>query len=419
MSVTSEIHDIVTAAARARDELYRMSAEVDRTTDSAEAMHVAWRAGIHRLSITREFGGLSDGDPRFGLEAAASALLDIAAGEQSVGQMVGTQFLLLRTVFTSDTKVSTEVRQAIASAFASEETRFFGAGNPTGVPSNPGLVATRVPGGLRIDGTIAFATQSNGKRGIVACNAWLPTDDGSDYEMVTGYTRLGEPGVIVHDDWDNMGQRATGSGGMTLEGVLVPDGWWHPFDLAARAARGLGAPGFPLVAIMLLGMGEAAYRAEVEFLTTRVDRPIWPIFSGPGDDVLVHRRLGKHKTSLAAARALVMQAARDAAHADESTDYAELTVQSVAARQAATEAALYVSADMFELTGARSTAAKYDMDRFWRNARTLGIHDAADIDYVTIGHHALNGAFPPAGARRLAQIMRKPAVDDARNTARS
>jgi alkylation response protein AidB-like acyl-CoA dehydrogenase len=403
-----EVGKIVEASEQARDEMYRISAEVDRTADIAPAMELAWQAGIHRLSIPRDLGGLADGSPRFQLEAAAKALLNIAQGEQSCGQMVGTQFLHFRMIFHPDSDVSPEVRQAIAASFAERETRLFGAGNPTGVLSNPGLIATKVPGGIMINGTIAFATQSNGKHGIVGCNAWLPTDDGTDHEMVAGYTMLGEKGVIVHNDWDNMGQRATGSGGMTLEDVFIPDGWWHRYDLLGRGGALAIIGGFPFIAIMLLGMGEAAYRAEVEFIRNKLDRPIWPIFDGPRDDVLIQRRLGKHKTALAAARALVLQAARDAEQADENTDQQALRMQSAAARQVATQAALYVSSDMFELTGARSTAAKYDMDRFWLNARTLGIHDAADVDYTAIGYHEINGSLPPALMERFRRILRKP-----------
>jgi alkylation response protein AidB-like acyl-CoA dehydrogenase len=195
---------------------------------------------------------------------------------------------------------------------------------------------------------------------------------------------------------------------MTFEDVFIPNGWWHKYNLS-RGGGIAGVAGFPFIAIMLLGMGEAAYRAELEFIRNQLDRPIWPIFEGPKDDVFIHRRLGKHKTALAAARALVLQAARDAENADENADRQALQMQAAAARQAATQASLYVSADMFELTGARSTASKYDMDRFWRNSRTLGIHDPADVDYAAIGFYEINGSISPALMQRVQRTLRKPA----------
>ncbi len=411
-SVQAEVDAIVDASARARDDMFKISAQVDRTGDVAPAMELAWRAGIHRLSIPREFGGISDGSMQFQLEAVAKALLNIGEGEQTCGQMVGTQLLHLRMTFHPKSETAREVKQAIASSFAERETRIFGAGNPTGVLQNAGLIATKVPGGININGTIAFATQSNGTHGFVTCIAWMLNDEGTDYDMVAGHTMLGAQGVIVHNDWDNMGQRASGSGKISFKDAFIQDGWWHRLNLLG-ALTGGGGPlasfgGFPIIGIMLLAMGEAAYRAEVEFLKNNVDRPIWPLFDGPKDDILVHRRLGKHKAALAAARAFIMKASRDAELADEHSDRVALQMQSSAARQVATEAALYVSSDMFELTGARSTASKYDMDRFWRNARTLGIHDAADIDYVTIGYYELTGGRPPALSRRYERIFKKP-----------
>ena len=411
-SVEAQVEEIVRASERARDAMFAISAETDRTGDVTAAMELAWQAGIHRLSIPPEFGGISDGSMQFQLEAVAKALLNISEGEQSCGQMVGTQFLHLRLTYGPHSDTPREVKEAIASSFAERETRLFGAGNPTGVLQNAGVVARRVPGGIKVNGTIAFATQSNGKHGFVTCLCWLLNDEGTDYEFAAGYTTLGTKGVIVHNDWDNMGQRASGSGRMSFEDVFIPDGWWHKFNLLGGGGSGGGGVldfgGFPIIAIMLLGMGQAAYRAELEFLKDRVDRPVWPIFEGPKDDILVHVRLGKHRAALAAAKALVLQASRDAEHVDERSDRAALQMQAAAARQVATQAALYVSADLFELTGARSTASKYDMDRFWRNARTLGIHDASDIDYAAIGFYEINGTITPALRQRVARVLKKP-----------
>jgi hypothetical protein len=105
----AEVNEIVKASEHARDEMFKISAEADRTGDVAPAMELAWKAGIHRLSIHRDFGGLSDGNPRFQLEAAAKALLNIAQGEQSCGQMLGTQMLHLRMTFNPESAVTTSL----------------------------------------------------------------------------------------------------------------------------------------------------------------------------------------------------------------------------------------------------------------------------------------------------------------------
>jgi alkylation response protein AidB-like acyl-CoA dehydrogenase len=56
-----------------------------------------------------------------------------------------------------------------------------------------------------------------------------------------------------------------------------------------------------------------------------------------------------------------------------------------------------VTARIFDLTGARSTAARHGLDRFWRNARTLTLHDPVAHKARQVGAHFLTGALPRPG----------------------
>jgi len=42
----------------------------------------------------------------------------------------------------------------------------------------------------------------------------------------------------------------------------------------------------------------------------------------------------------------------------------------------------------------RATSARYRFDRFWRNARTLTLHDPVDYKVRDVGDWALNGQLP-------------------------
>ncbi|MEV4705071.1 hypothetical protein [Actinoplanes sp. NPDC049316] len=42
-----------------------------------------------------------------------------------------------------------------------------------------------------------------------------------------------------------------------------------------------------------------------------------------------------------------------------------------------------------------SAAAKYDLDRHWRNARTHSVHDSLDWKYHHLGAYALADVLPP------------------------
>jgi alkylation response protein AidB-like acyl-CoA dehydrogenase len=59
---------------------------------------------------------------------------------------------------------------------------------------------------------------------------------------------------------------------------------------------------------------------------------------------------------------------------------------------------LDVTSRLFELTGARATGESYGFDRFWRNARTITLHDPVAYKAQEVGDHALQGLFPtPSG----------------------
>jgi alkylation response protein AidB-like acyl-CoA dehydrogenase len=64
------------------------------------------------------------------------------------------------------------------------------------------------------------------------------------------------------------------------------------------------------------------------------------------------------------------------------------------AKALAHKAALEVSSQFFELTGARATSQKLGLDRFWRNARVHTLHDPIDYKYRDIGRYLLEGQFP-------------------------
>ena len=64
------------------------------------------------------------------------------------------------------------------------------------------------------------------------------------------------------------------------------------------------------------------------------------------------------------------------------------------AKVAAGKTALEVTSRVFEVMGARATSARYRFDRFWRNVRTLTLHDPLDYKVREVGDWALNGRLP-------------------------
>ncbi len=75
-------------------------------------------------------------------------------------------------------------------------------------------------------------------------------------------------------------------------------------------------------------------------------------------------------------------------------DRGRVAIAVAEAKAVAHRAAVEVSSQIFELTGASATSARFGLDRFWRNARVHTLHDPIDYKLRDLGRHALTGSFP-------------------------
>lgn len=92
--------------------------------------------------------------------------------------------------------------------------------------------------------------------------------------------------------------------------------------------------------------------------------------------------------------AIELQKGLDAGDAITAGQRGELAVTAAQAKVLSHRAAIDVTNQLFELTGARSTSARFGMDRFWRNARVYTLHDPVDQKLRDIGRHAIEGVLP-------------------------
>lgn len=60
----------------------------------------------------------------------------------------------------------------------------------------------------------------------------------------------------------------------------------------------------------------------------------------------------------------------------------------------ATDTGLRVTSGVFEVTGAKSTATKVSLDRFWRDIRTHTLHDPVSYKNRELGRYQLLGEIP-------------------------
>ena len=135
--------------------------------------------------------------------------------------------------------------------------------------TRPTTTAVRSESGWTIDGSKVFCTMS--PAATVLYTAVSFTDDAGRERYGYAHVPTATPGVIVHDDWDALGMRASGSHSVTFEGVELP-------PAALRGGFDVGNP-IPYMdsnltaglfhASSSLGIAEGAYRAATGGLTRR------------------------------------------------------------------------------------------------------------------------------------------------------
>ncbi|QBQ97156.1 SfnB family sulfur acquisition oxidoreductase [Paraburkholderia pallida] len=227
---------------------------------------------------------------------------------------------------------------------------------------------------------------------------WIPVLalDEQD-QAVLAFVEKGAPGLTVVDDWSGFGQRTTASGTVIAENVRVRP--FNIFHTQRSYDRPTVAGPFAQIttAAIDLGIARAAFQDTIAFVQQQA-RP-W-IDSGverAAQDPLTIVQIGDIAWRIRAAEALLERSGRfvDRARREPGEDtVAQAAIAVGEAKIATTEIALLAASKLFELGGSKSTLAKYNFDRHWRNARVHTLHDPVRWKYHAIGNYYLNGVKP-------------------------
>ncbi|HET6165225.1 MAG TPA: SfnB family sulfur acquisition oxidoreductase [Marmoricola sp.] len=260
-------------------------------------------------------------------------------------------------------------------------------------------LSLRTDGRLLLTGTKYYCTGSP-FADVVAVLAELDDATGATglpYGQVIVFVPIGTHGLTVHDDWDALGQRVTGSGTVGLDRVEVRRRWVVP-RTAFDAPNGYGAFAQLLHASIDVGIARAALRDAAEFVRTR-SRPWFEAGVDRADeDVLTLQRFGELEVDRIAADAVLERAQRSVDAVFTAPDVPSATRASLdvaAAKVLAERAAVGLGSSLFEVCGTRSVVPDAGLDRHWCNARTHTLHDPVRWKYQHLGRHALTGQAPP------------------------
>lgn len=316
----------------------------------------------------------------------------LARGESSIGQLLGYHFVNSQYIYWA---IEDAARvHALGSATVAKDYYWGAAVNPR----DPGLVLTRRGNGYVLNGRKSFSTAARISDYINA-NALL------DGKIANFAVPTDRPGYVANDDWNNIGQRLSDSGSVEFHDfpVYEEDFLDAPVEINAvpPALPTFNTPLIQLVFVnFYLGTADGALRAAADYVRNTT-RP-W-ISSGverAADDPYILERIGEFSSALKASialadsAALTVQTALSRGRAVTARERGEAAAEAYAAKVNATHVSLDITARVFELTGARSTAESYRFDRFWRNVRTHTLHDPVYYKAKEVGDFILNDRIP-------------------------
>jgi alkylation response protein AidB-like acyl-CoA dehydrogenase len=353
------------------------------------------RSGLLKTAVPAAFGGLGFSS-RFSLEAQ----LRLAIADSAVAQIFKIHDELTREISVYSTA---EFRSSLARKLLDEDAILGLAVAESGLKVNDPWTTVALPqtdGGFIIEGRKIYTTGAAEADYIVSW-AFNPEAEGVATNPLLGVQGILVPantaGVTIHRDWDAIGQRATDSGTITFKQVRTKPNWSCnvPGKAPLSHASLRYQAGF---AAVLIGLGIGALRAAIPFVTEK-SRP-WPSagVSNAADDPFVRRLAGELTAELAAAYVLTL-ATGDLldAHERGEIDRTALAAPIYAAKAIASRAGVRATSEIFALMGTRSVARANGFDRFWRNARTISLHDPVDWKHSELGQHVLTGWDPPPG----------------------
>jgi len=386
MTLAGIAPDLATVARALSARWAESAAERDREGGTAKRERDAIRhSGLLKSSIPKEYGGHG---------ANWSELMTLvrilANADSSLAHLFGFHHLLIATVrlFGSRAQWEAAYREG-----ANGQIFWGNALNPL----DPGTRLTRTFEGYLLNGKKSFCSGAlDSDRLIVSAN------DPKTSKLLVAAIPSDRAGLRYNHDWDNMGQRQTDSGSVEFEDVVLHDAEF------LRTPGPLGSPFASLrpciaqlvLANVYLGIAEGAL--EIAKGYTHTQRRAWPAsgLERASDDPYVLARYGEMRLELVAARLLADAAANTLDSAWQrgedisAEERGEAALAIAAAKVASTRASLSVSSRIFEVMGARSTAAQLRLDRFFRNARTHTLHDPVDYKLKELGEWELNGKLP-------------------------
>lgn len=364
-----------------------------------DAFALVRESGFGAFRLPRELGGAGASLLDF-----CDALIRLAAADPNVAHALRSHFIFVDVrlgafLHGEQRKWLDQVR---AGALFGNATTELGNRNTGGLDADrfeTKLVAA--DDGYRLSGTKFYST---GSLYFDWVSVMAVTPDG---DVATATIPVDRQGVQIDDDWDGIGQRLTASGTSRFENVFVA-----PDEVSIRGAGGdLAGHGGALAQLhltaVIAGILQAATDDAVKLLRGRTRTFTHGSSTTASDDPLLQHVIGQLATNAFAARSVVREAARtldlvaESGLVGEAADedlLEQVKLDCAKAKVAVDELAQRSGWLVFDVGGASATRRGLNLDRHWRNARTLASHNPGIYKTRALGDHLVNGSPLPASA---------------------
>lgn len=342
-------------------------------------------AGVGALRVPVELGG---GGAT--IRELLAFVIDLAAADSNIAQSLRSHYLFVEARLASPRQTERERWLPVITGGA-----LFGNGTIERHTTDLfGFETTLTPDGdgYRLNGEKYYST------GTLYADYASVMAVTPDQEVVAAVVPTARDGVTLEDDWDGMGQRLTASGTTRFADVSVAA------DEVLRTPRGNGGPTIrsAFLQLYLVAISAGITRAAAHDAAELARRRKRTFSHGSGDlpasDPLIQTVVGEIAASAFACETSVAGAAEalDAAAlsgpegAMDPALAAEASLRSAKAQVVAAELAPRAAEALFDAGGASATSRELNLDRHWRNARTLASHNPAMYKARAIGDLLIN-----------------------------
>ncbi|MGO2004661.1 acyl-CoA dehydrogenase family protein [Arthrobacter rhombi] len=226
----------------------------------------------------------------------------------------------------------------------------------------------------------------------VAVTAMAPAIEGRHIAVVSTQ----HSGVVIHDDWDGFGQQLTGTGSTGFARVPV-DTLLDPEVLDIHPESAI----FQLVLLAVQAGIARAVLADVRAHTQLRERAFTTGTGLPSrHEPQILQVVGEISSTAFAVDAILLAAVAELESVigqpglSAAEQYAVCELAANRAQSAIQPLVLEVTSQLFDGLGASATSAACNLDRHWRNARTVATHNPAMYKSRIVGDYEVNAAAP-------------------------